>query len=88
MNVTRVSATVRGPAGISLGTESWDADRIRAAGYPTSINANGEVRLHFSPRRSVPDDRLFNGVEALLTVDATDDTSTPASASTTVTVTR
>lgn len=88
VTVTRVSATVLGPGGIQLGEESWNADEIRQRGYGLTVAANGELRYHFSPRKSVPDDRLFGGVSAELRVDAVDDTGTPTSARTTVTVTR
>ena len=88
VNVTRVSVNVTALGGISFHRESWDADRIRSMGYNTSIAANGEVRYRFSPRKEVPDDRLFGNVSAQLTVDAIDETGTAASASTTVTVTR
>ena len=88
VNVSRVSANVTAFGGISVGRESWDEARIRSMGYSTSIGANGELRYRFAPRKAVPDDRLFGGVSAVLTVEATDDTGNPATASTTVTVTR
>jgi hypothetical protein len=87
IDVTSVSATVHGPGGIALARETYDADRIRSLGFPTTIAANGELRYHFAPRKEVPDERLFGGVSAALTVEAQDDTGTPASASTVVTVT-
>lgn len=88
VDVTRVAATVLAPGGISLARESWDAERIRSMGYATTVGANGERRFRFSPRKEVPDERLFGGVSAQLTVDATDDTGSPTTASTVVTVTR
>jgi hypothetical protein len=88
VTVNRVTATVYGPAGIRIGDESWDAARIRNAGYQTNLPGNGELRYHFVPRKSVPDDRLFGGVHAELRVDAYDDTNTPTSATTTVSITR
>jgi hypothetical protein len=88
VNVTRVSVNVTALGGISVHRESWDADRIRSMGYATNIPANGEVRYRFSPRKEVPDDRLFGGVNAQLTVDGADDAGMAASAATTVTVTR
>lgn len=88
ITVTRVSATVVGPGGLTLGSDSWDADRIRSMGYNTSIAGHGEVRYRFSPRRSVPDERIFSSVEAELRVDAVDDTGTPTTATTRVTVRR
>lgn len=88
VNVTRVSAEVFGPGGFGLGTESWDADKIRGMGYATTINPNGELRYKFAPRRNVPDERLFGGISATLRVEAVDDTGTATNASTKVTITR
>lgn len=88
LNVTRVSVNVTALGGISVHRESWDADRIRAMGQSTAIGARSEVRYRFAPRKEVPDERLFGGVNAELTVDAVDDTGAQTSATTTVTVTR
>jgi len=88
VNVTRVSATVVAPGGITLARESWDAERIRSMGYSTSLNPFGEARYRFTPRREVPDERLFGGVAAELKLDAVDDTGQVASATTRVTITR
>jgi len=88
VTVTRVSADVVGPAGIGLGTESWDAARIRSMGYETSVGPNGELRYRFAPRKSVPDDRLFGSVAAELRVEAVDDTGQTTTATTRVTVRR
>ena len=88
IRVTRVSADILGPGGIGLGGESWDAARIESMGYSTSVNAHGELRYRFAPRKNVPDDRLFGSVEARLTVEAVDDTGTPTTANTRVTITR
>jgi hypothetical protein len=88
IEVTRVSATVNGPGGLTFARESWDAERIRSMGYGTAVPANGELRYRFTPRREVPDERLFGGVSADLTVEAVDASSANTSASTTVTVTR
>lgn len=88
VTITQVSATVHAPGGLVVARERYDADRIRALGFSTSLGANAELRYHFAPRKDVPDERLFGGVSAQLTVDATDDASSPTSASTVVTVTR
>ena len=88
LNVTRVSVNVTALGGLSVHRESWDAERIRSMSYSTAIGARSEVRYRFAPRKEVPDERLFGGVNAELTVDAVDDTGSPTSASTTVTVTR
>jgi hypothetical protein len=86
--VQRVTANVVLGGGLSLARESWDAERIRSMGYNTTLAANSEVRYRFSPRKDVPDDRLFGGVSAELKVEATDDTGTPTDATTVVTVRR
>jgi len=85
--ISRVSATVYGPAGVKLGDESWDATRITAAGYSTNVPGNGELRYHFAPRQSVPNE-IFSGVRAEVRVDGYDETNTPTSATTVVTVTK
>ena len=88
ITINRVSATVVGPGGLTFGSETWDGDRIRSMGYSTSVGPNSEVRYRFSLRKEVPDDRLFGNVSAELRVEAVDDTGTPTSATTRVTVTR
>lgn len=88
VSISRVSADVSALGGIHIASESYDAARISSLGNATQLAANGELRVHFAPRKSVPDERLFGGVSAVLRVDAVDDTGTPASAQTTVTVTR
>jgi hypothetical protein len=88
VQIKSVTATVRGPGGFALGSESWDAERIRSMNYATTVNASSELRYRFAPRKSVPDDRLFGSVSAELRVDAVDDTNKPLNASTTVTITR
>jgi hypothetical protein len=88
VTVTRVSIDVYAPGGIRVWSDSWDAEKIKSNGFPTSLPGNGELRYHFAPRKSVPDDRIFGNISAQLRVDAYDDTNTPTSATTTVTVTR
>jgi len=88
VDITRVTVTVFAPGGLTVGEESWDADRIRATGTPTTIAARSEARYHFSQRRDVPDERLFNGVYAELRVEGVDDTGTATSATTRVTITQ
>ena len=88
VTVTSVTATVHAPGGFPVAREAYDADRIRSLGYATTVPANGEVRYRFAPRKEVPDERLFGGVSAQLTVEGADDGGTPASASTVVTITR
>jgi hypothetical protein len=88
VTVTGVTATVFGPGNITVGRESWDADRIRSMGYNLSLNPHGELRYRFTPRREVTDDRIFGALKAELRVEAVDDTGTATSASTEVTVRR
>ena len=88
VTVTSVTATVHGPGGFVVGRDEWDAGRIRALGYSTTVPANGQLRYRFAPRREVPDERLFGSVSAQLSVEGTDDAETPTTASTVVTVTR
>ena len=88
VEITRVSAEVFALGGIRIAEESYDAARIRSLNYSTSVPANGELRYRFAPRKSVPDDRLFGGVEARIRVEAHDDSGAPATATTSVTVRR
>lgn len=88
VDIQRVTATVRGPGGFALGSESWDAARIRSMGYSPSVLANGELRYRFAPRKSVPDQRLFGSVNAELRVEGVDDTGSPTTATTSVTITK
>jgi hypothetical protein len=88
VTVNRVGVRVFFAGGLTLHEESWDAERIRALGFDTQLGGHGEARFKFAPRKEVPDDRLFSGVSAELRVDATDDTGTATSASTSVTVRR
>jgi hypothetical protein len=88
VTVQRVTATVSLGGGLTLARESWDAAQIRSLGYETTIGPNSEVRYRFTPRKEVPDERLFGGVQAELKVEATDDTGVATSAATVVTVRR
>ncbi len=86
ITVTRVTATVYAGAGFSVGRESWDADQIRSLGFSTNIGANAEVRYHFAPRKTVPDDRVLANLSAELKVEAVDDAGATTTASTQVTI--
>lgn len=86
--VQTVSISVIGPLGLKLHDETWDAARIRSLGYDTALRGNSELRYRFAPRKEVPDDRLFSSVSAELKVLAVDDSGTPTSATTSVTVRR
>lgn len=88
VNVNRVNADVTALGAFHVANETYDAARINSLGFATTVPAGGALRYRFNQRRSVPDERLFGGVSAEITVDATDDTGTPVTARTTVTVRR
>jgi len=88
ITIDRVTADVTAMGGIQVAQDSYDAAKINSLGYATALPPNGELNYHFAPRRAVADERLFSGVSAELKVDATDDTGTATSATTTVTVRR
>ncbi|HEV2719707.1 MAG TPA: hypothetical protein VG323_06785 [Thermoanaerobaculia bacterium] len=89
VTINRVTADIYASVGgIKIGSESYDAAKIRSLGYSTSVPANGEIRDHFAPRKSVQDERLFGGVYGDVRVDATDDSGTATSATVRVTVTQ
>jgi len=72
VDITRVSVSVFAGA-LNVGSESWDPAQIAAMGGPNSVPARGELRLHFAPRRSVPDERYFSSLTAELRVEAVDE---------------
>jgi hypothetical protein len=74
--------------GLAVNHDSYNSAQIAALGFPTQLAANGELRYHLKPRRAVTDERLFTSITASVRIDATDDSGTPASSSTTVSVTR
>jgi hypothetical protein len=88
VTINRVSLEVYAVGGMRVGGESYDGARIKSLGYSTNVPGNGTLRYHFAPRQSVADDRLFGGVHGEVRVDGSDETGTPTSATTTVTVTR
>jgi hypothetical protein len=88
VTISRVSADVLALGSLRVAQESYDAARIQSLGFQTVVPANGELRYRFNQRHSVTDERLFGNVEAQLTAEGTDDTGTPTTARTTVTVTK
>jgi hypothetical protein len=88
VTINRVSMEVYAVGGIKVGSEAYDGARIRQLGFSTNIPGNGELRYHFAPRQSVQDDRLFGSVYGEVRVDASDETGTPTSATTRITLTR
>ena len=53
VTITRVTAEVTALGGIPVAQDSYDAAKINSLGYSTALPANGELRYHFAPRRSV-----------------------------------
>lgn len=88
VTVDRVSIDVRALGAIPVYSESLSREQIAQRGYPTSLRGGGELRYSLTPRKEVPDDRLFGGVAADVRVDATDANGNHVSATTVVTVTR
>jgi hypothetical protein len=87
VDVTSVSATLFALGGIEIASETYDAAKINQLGYSTHVPANGVLRYRFDQRRSVTDSRLFSGVSADIRAEGRDDTGTPATAATRVSVT-
>jgi hypothetical protein len=88
VTINRVSLEVYAVGGMRVGGENYDGAHITSLGYSTNVPGNGELRYHFAPRQSVADERLFGSVYGEVRVSASDETGTPASATTTITVTR
>ncbi|GAC1432186.1 MAG: hypothetical protein NVSMB68_04640 [Thermoanaerobaculia bacterium] len=88
VEVDRVSANVVALGGIQVASETYDAARIRSLGFSTHVPPNGELRFHFDQRRDVTNDLLFQGVSAEIRVDGHDETGTPTTAVTRVSVVR
>ena len=86
VTIERVTANVYAGGGISVASESYDAAKIQSLGFATAIQAKGELRYHFNPRKDVPDDRLFNSVYGDVRVEAIDDNGSRASSTTTITL--
>jgi hypothetical protein len=87
LTINGVSLTVYA-FGLPVNADKYDSAQIAALGFPTDVPANGELRYHLHPRRAVTDERLFSSISAAVRIDATDDTATPTTASTTVSVSR
>jgi hypothetical protein len=86
VTITQATANVYAPGGIRVGTETYDAAKIRSLGYAKQIPPNGELRYRFTPRKNVTDDRVFGSISAEVRVDGTDDSGTATSATTTVSI--
>lgn len=88
VEINRVSIDVLALGTVSAYRKTYDRNEIARRGYPTSVAAGGELRYTFTPRKEVPDDRLFGGVSAQLVAEGTDANGNPVSATTSVTVSR
>jgi hypothetical protein len=86
VTIERVTANVFAAGGIPVATESYDAAKIKSLGFATMIQANGELRYHFVPRKAVPDERLFTSVYGDIRVEGMDDNGTRTSTTTTITL--
>ena len=88
VEIQRVGIDVLTLGTISVYERTYGREEIVRLGYPTSVRANGEIRYRFTPRKEVPDDRLFGAVTAELWVEGTDTGGNLVRATTRVTVTR
>jgi hypothetical protein len=88
VEIQRVGIEVLTLGTISVYERTYGREEIVRLGYPTAVNANGEIRYRFTPRKEVPDDRLFGAVTADLWVEGTDAGGDQIRATTRVTVTR
>lgn len=86
VTIDRVTANVFAAGGIPVATESYDAAKIKSLGFATTIEAKGELRYHFVPRKDVPDDRLFTSVYGDIRVEGMDDNGARTSTTTTITL--
>lgn len=57
---------------IRLYEVTYNREQIAQMGYPTALAAGGDITYRLNPRKDVPDERLFGGVEGELRVDGTD----------------
>ena len=73
VSIDRVRMDVYALAGsLRVYEASYSRDEIARMGYPTSVEGGGQIRYTLNPRKEVPDERLFGGVEAVLRVEGTD----------------
>lgn len=86
VTINRVTANVFAAGGIPVATESYEAAAIQTLGFATTLQAKGEIRYHFVPRKEVPDERLFSSVYGDIRVEGTDDNGARTSTTTTITL--
>jgi hypothetical protein len=88
VEIQRVGIEVLTLGTISVYSRTYGREEIARLGYPTAVRANGGIRYRFTPRKEVPDERLFGAVTAELWVEGTDAGGDRVRATTRVSVTR
>ena len=86
VTIERVTANVFTAGGIPVATESYDAAKIQSLGFATTVQAKGEIRYHFAPRKDVPDASLFSSVYGDIRVEGIDDNGARTTTTTTITL--
>lgn len=87
VDVSRVGIDVNA-AGLTLYSQSLTREQIAQKGFPTSVNANGELRYSLAPTTSVPNENLFGSVAGDVFVEGTDERGNRVRATARVTVRR
>lgn len=86
VTVNRVGIDVLALGGLKVHSEELGAAEIERRGYPRTVAANGEIRYSLTPRKQVPDERLFGSVWGELWAEGTDAAGNPVSTRTRVTI--
>lgn len=86
VTVERVGIDVLALGGLKVHSEELGAAEIERRGYPRTVAANGEIRYTLTPRKQVPDERLFGSVWGELWAEGTDAAGSPVSTRTRVTI--
>ena len=88
VQIEEVGMEVTALGGLPVHSESMTASEIEARGYPSRLAAGETLSYHFEPTEEVPDDRIFGGVSAVLTVTGGDSSGKRITSSERVSVTR
>jgi hypothetical protein len=88
VEIDRVRLDVLAFGAVNVYSVTYGRDDIVQRGYPTTIDANGELRYSFNPRKEVPDDRIFNGVTGEILAEGRDAMGNPVRSTVSVSVTR
>jgi hypothetical protein len=86
VTIERVTVNVFTAGGIPVATESYDAAKIQSLGFATAVQAKGELRYHFAPRKDIVDERLFSSIYGDIRVEGMDDNGSRATTTTTITL--